>query len=381
MENEHPAVARDTTVVAAGRPLREHDQPVNVPITMTSTYFGQNPISGNDRAYGRYSNPTWDAFEETLAELEGSTLPALVYSSGMAAVAAALSLMPAGGTLIMPRHSYQGSLVLAGEEAGQSRFTLRTVDIADTAAVVHEIEKAYAPLLWLESPTNPMLEIADIQTLTRAAHDAGAIVVADNTFSTPLVQRPLEAGVDVVLHSVTKYLAGHSDVVLGALVTSRADLRERLHAYRSHHGSIAGPFETWLALRGVRTLAVRIERSQTSALELATRLQKHAHVDVVKYPGLPEDPGHERAAAQMEGFGSILCIEVRGGEAAADAVINTVQLWTPATSLGGVESLIERRRRHHGEPASVPANLLRLSVGIENVEDLWTDLDRALRAP
>ncbi|MBM7847689.1 trans-sulfuration enzyme family protein [Arthrobacter roseus] len=378
--SQHPAVARDTAVVAAGRPPREHDQPVNLPITLTSTYFGRTPISGEDRAYGRYSNPTWDGFEETLGELEGAELPALVYSSGMAAVAAALSLVPAGGTLIMPRHSYQGSLVLAQEEAQLGRYTLLTVDITDTDAVIHEIQNSQSALLWLESPTNPMLEIAEVEVLTKAAHDAGVLVIADNTFSTPLVQRPLEAGVDIVLHSVTKYLAGHSDVVLGALVTSQVDLRERLHTYRSHHGAIAGPFETWLALRGVRTLAVRIERSQASALELAGRLQQHAEVKAVRFPGLPEDPGHERATAQMDGFGSILCIEVRGGEAAADAVIDAVRLWTPATSLGGVESLIERRRRHRSEAVTVPANLLRLSVGIENVEDLWSDLDQALRA-
>lgn len=381
LENsQHPTVARDTAVVAAGRPPREHDQPVNLPITLTSTYFGRKPISGDDRAYGRYSNPTWDAFEGTLGELEGAEFPALVYASGMAAVAAALSLVPAGGTLIMPRHSYQGSLVLAQEEAKLGRYVLRTVDITDTDAVIEEIQNTQNALLWLESPTNPMLEIAEVEILTKAAHDAGVLVIADNTFSTPLVQRPLEVGVDVVLHSVTKYLAGHSDVVLGALATSQADLHERLHTYRSHHGAIAGPFETWLALRGVRTLAVRIERSQASALELATRLQQHADVTAVRFPGLPEDPGHQRAMAQMDGFGSILCIEVRGGEAAADAVIEAVKLWTPATSLGGVESLIERRRRHRSEPESVPANLLRLSVGIENVEDLWSDLDQALRA-
>lgn len=372
----------DTVVVAAGRPPREHDQPVNLPITMTSTYFGRTPITGNDRAYGRYSNPTWDGFEAALAELEGAALPALVYSSGLAAVAAALSLIPAGGILMMPRHSYQGSLLLAAAEAEQGRFTLKTVDIAETEQVldeIHALPDNGKTMLWLESPTNPMLEVAEVEVLARAAREAGAVVVADNTFSTPLVQRPLEMGVDVVLHSVTKYLAGHSDVVLGALATSSPELRQRLLTYRSLHGAIAGPFETWLALRGVRTLALRVERSQASALELAHRLESCAEVSAVRYPGLAGDPGHQRATAQMNGFGSILCIEVQGGAAAADKVINALELWTPATSLGGVESLIERRRRHEGEPVSVPENLLRLSVGIENVEDLWSDLEQALR--
>jgi cystathionine gamma-synthase len=206
----------------------------------------------------------------------------------------------------------------------------------------------------------------------------GALVVTDNTFSTPLVQRPLELGSDIVLHSVTKYLAGHSDVILGALVTSDPELRNTLLHHRSIHGAIAGPFEAWLALRGLRTLALRVERSQASAMVLAQRLDTHDGVAKVLFPGLPADPGHDRARAQMDGFGSILCIEVAGGEAAAEAVVEALRLWTPATSLGGVESLIERRRRHANEPHTVPANLLRLSVGIENIEDLWADLQQAL---
>jgi cystathionine gamma-synthase len=250
------------------------------------------------------------------------------------------------------------------------------VDIADTGAVKAQL--AGADMLWLESPTNPMLEIAELQVLAEAAHAAGALVVADNTFSTPLGQRPLDSGVDVVVHSVTKYLAGHSDVVLGAVVTPDEALRARLVEHRSLHGAIAGPFETWLALRGVRTMALRIERSQASAALLAERLLAHPAIEAVRYPGLPQDPGHERAKAQMNGFGSIVAILVKGGAEAADMVIEALRLWVPATSLGGEESLIERRRRHVNEPASVPENLLRLSVGIENAEDLWADLAQAL---
>ena len=322
--------------------------------------------------------PTWDPFEETLAELEGAALPGLVFASGLAAVSAALSLIPSGGVLVMPRHSYQGSLAMAEQMAERGELKLRTVDIADTAAVTAQL--GGADMLWLESPTNPMLEIAEVEALASAAHQAGALVVADNTFSTPLGQRPLAAGVVVVVHSVTKYLAGHSDVVLGAVVTSNEELRSKLLVHRSLHGAIAGPFETWLALRGVRTMALRIERSQATAGELARKLQQHPAVEAVRYPGLPEDPGHARAAAQMDGFGSIIAIQVKGGAAAADKVIDALQLWLPATSLGGVESLIERRRRHVNEPESVPENLLRLSVGIENPADLWADLEQALTA-
>jgi len=299
-----------------------------------------------------------------------------VFSSGLAAVIAAMSLIPAGGTLVMPRHSYQGSLLLAAGDARDGRINVRTVDIADTEEVIAALDGA--AMLWLESPTNPMLEVAELAVLANAAHRAGALVVVDNTFSTPLVTRPLDLGADVVVHSVTKYLSGHSDVVLGATVTSNPELRARLLTYRSLHGGIGGPFEVWLALRGLRTLALRVQRSMESAMELAGRLAAHPGVEAVRYPGLPQDPGHARAAAQMDGFGSIVCIEVAGGAEAADAVTEKVELWLPATSLGGVESLIERRRRQPAEPVSVPENLLRLSVGIENVEDLWRDLDQAL---
>jgi cystathionine gamma-synthase len=380
--SSHPdQLSLETVAVVAGRPAREHDAAVNPPIVLSSTYVGTGRVVDGDRAYGRYSNPTWDPLEEALSELEGATLPSLIFSSGLAAVSAALSLIPVGGVLVMPRHSYQGALVMAQEQAAKGLFTLRTVDIANNDDVIAALtgagEKA-ADMLWLESPTNPMLEVADLRVLCRSAKAVGALVVTDNTFSTPLVQKPLELGSDIVLHSVTKYLAGHSDVILGALITSDETLRKTLLHYRSIHGAIAGPFEAWLALRGLRTLALRVERAQASAMTLAKRLDLHDGVEKVLFPGLDSDPGHERAKAQMLGFGSILCVQVAGGEEAANALVEALRLWTPATSLGGVESLIERRRRHANEPDSVPVNLLRLSVGIENVEDLWNDLSQAL---
>lgn len=351
---------------------------MNPPIVLSSTFFGAGTPGNGERVYGRFSNPTWDPLEDALAQLESAALPGLVYASGMAAVASAMSLMPLGGTIVVPRHSYNGSLSLVADLQTRAGITVRLADVEDTDATVALL--AGADMLWLESPTNPMLEVADVRALASAAREAGVLCVVDNTFSTPLLQRPLELGADVVVHSATKYMGGHSDVVLGAVLTSDADLRAKLHAHRSLHGAIAGPFEAWLTLRGLRTMALRVERAQASAGELARRLSAHPAVESVRYPGLESDPGHSRAAAQMEGFGSIVAITVAGGAAAAETALAALQLWTPATSLGGVESLAERRRRHPGEPDSVPAHLIRLSVGIENVEDLWRDLDAALGA-
>jgi cystathionine gamma-synthase len=373
--SDHPALA--TVAVTAGRPDRAPGAPVNPGVVLSSTYVSQGPPRPDEAMYTRYDAPTWHPFEAALGELEGG-LPALVLGSGMAAVASAFSLVPAGSRVVVPRHAYQVTLVLARDLAERAGLDVVPVDVADTDAVRAALPGA--ALLWVESPTNPMLEVADVPALVAAAHDAGALVAVDNTFATPLGQRPLTWGADVVVHSVTKALAGHSDVVLGAVVTRDPALRERLAAYRTTHGAIAGPWEVWLALRGLRTLALRVERAQHNAGVLAERLAAHPDVDEVRYPGLPGDPGHERAARLLTGFGSIVGVRPRGGAAAADAVVAAVRLWVPATSLGGVESMLERRRRFATESPTVPEDLLRLSVGIEDVEDLWRDLDRALRA-
>lgn len=368
--------APDTVVVSAGRPPHAIDQPVNPPIVLSSTFHSLGAPGAGEKVYGRFTNPTWDPLEETIATLEGCELPALAYASGMAAVAAALSLLPVGGTIVIPAHAYNGSLSLVAELQGTLGLTVRHVDLADTEAAIAAF--AGADMAWLESPTNPMLEVADLPVLLAAARAAGVLSVVDNTFSTPLRQRPLAQGADVVVHSATKYMGGHSDVVLGAVVTGNPELRTRLHTMRTLHGAIPGPFEAWLTLRGIRTMALRLDRAEANAMELAVRLSSHPAVSKVRYPGLPTDPGHQRAAAQLDGFGAILCLEVEGGADAADAMLARLELWTPATSLGGVESLAERRRRHQGEPDTVPENLVRLSVGIENIEDLHADLVAAL---
>jgi cystathionine gamma-synthase len=356
----------DTIVVAAGRPPDVPDGPVNEPVVFSSTYHAGGPV-----AYGRDGNPTWDAFEEALGALEGGQ--ALAFASGMAAVAAVLEMLPVGATVVYPRDGYTGTRAFL-EEAPSGRFTRRPVDIADTDAVLAACDGAQ--LLWIESPTNPKMDVADIPALAAGAHERGALVAVDNTYSTPLVQRPLRLGVDVVVHSVTKFLAGHSDVVLGAVVARDAHvgtLRER----RSLHGAIPGPMETYLALRGLRTLSVRLERAQANAGELARRLAGHAAVERVRYPGLETDPGHDRARAQMNGAGFMLAFDVRGGADAAEAVARSTRLILHATSLGGVETSLERRGRWAREERT-PPQLLRMSVGVEDVDDLWDDLVHAL---
>jgi cystathionine gamma-synthase len=374
----HADLSPATVAVTAGRPATEREAPVNPPIVLSSTFVSTGKVAAGELFYGRAGQPTWEPFEAVLGTLEGSAHPAVLFGSGMAAIAAAMSLVPAGGRIVAPRHAYNVTLAYARDLATRTGAELTLVDIADTAEVVAALPGA--DVLWVESPTNPMLEVADLPALIAAAHDAGALVVVDNTFATPLVQRPFQHGADVVVHSVTKYLAGHSDVVLGAALADDDALHARLTAYRTLHGAIAGPFEAWLALRGVRTLALRLERQQANALELARRLAEHELVEEVRHPGLPGDPGHALASATMDGFGAIVGLRPRGGVTVADAVTEHVRLWVPATSLGGVESSIERRRRFPAESPTVPEDLLRLSVGIEDVEDLWRDLDQALRA-
>jgi cystathionine gamma-synthase len=341
-----------TIAVTAGRPAHEPDQPLNEPITMASTY-----VAGGDREYGRYANPTWTAFEDALGALEGGRC--LAFASGLAAVATVFDLVGLGEKVVVPRHAYQGSLMQLADLEVRGRVVVQQVDIADTDAVVAACHDA--SLVWLESPTNPALEVADLPTIITAGHQAGAYVAVDNTFATPILQQPLSLGADLVVHSATKYIAGHSDVLLGALVTGDDELHAVLKGRRDLIGAIPGAFETWLALRGLRTLPLRVERAQANAAELVRRLGSHRAVTAVRYPG----------------FGAIIAIELADGEA-ADRLTHATSLWVHATSLGGVESTFERRRRWKTESATIPESLVRLSVGIEDVDDLWSDLSCAL---
>ncbi len=360
----------ETKVVAVGRPPREPDGDLNMPISLSSTFH-----PGGPNGYGRYGNETWSALESAIESLEhGKTL---IFSSGMAAINAVFSILPIGSVVTASRNGYTGVMVVLENLVKSGHLDVRFVDVSNTDEVLAALPGT--SLLWLESPTNPALEVADLPRLIAAAKAQGCVVAVDNTFATPLLQQPLLMGADISVHSVTKYLAGHSDVLLGSVSTSDSALHKRIEDARKFGGSIAGPFEAWLALRGFRTLALRMERSQASALELATRLLTHPAVERVRYPGLPSDPHHERAKSFMSGFGAILSIDVKGGARAADRACESSQLVTYATSLGGVESLWERRHRWSIESPTIPVNLVRISVGIENVEDLWRDIDQALR--
>lgn len=346
-------LALSTRVVSVGRPDRVPDAPLSVPVTFASTY-----VAGGEVEYGRYGNPTWSALEATVGDLEGGW--ALAFASGLAAASAVMSLLPEGATAVAPDNAYSGTLSLLRERVEAGRAKVRTVEVSDTAAAVAACDGA--DLVWLESPTNPRLDVADLPALVTAGHANGALVVVDNTFATPVLQRPLEAGADLVVHSGTKLLAGHSDVQLGIVCGRDTGLRNRLDEHRRLHGAIPGPMEAWLALRGLRTLVLRVERGQENARDLAARLAAHPAVSRVRYPG----------------SGTMVSIELTGGREAADRLCATVRLWTHATSLGGVESSLERRRRWDSESPAVSDSLVRMSVGIEDAADLLADLAQAL---
>ena len=364
-----------TKVVSLGRPAHEIDAPINHPIQTSSTYIGIEPTRPGDKGYARSSNASWEPLEEALAALEGSELPGLLFGSGMGAASATMALAPIGSVIAVPSTSYSGSIAQARQLHAEGAVELREIDPVDIESTIRAFEGA--SLVWLESPTNPLLEVLDLPVLIEAAHAAGALVAVDNTFSTPLRQQPLLLGADIVIHSATKFIAGHSDTLLGVAITRDPELRARLHGKRSLIGSIPGAFDAWLGLRGLRTLSVRLDRAEETAGELARRLSERSEVTRVRYPGLPSDPGHELAARQLSGFGAIVSIEFATA-AEAERFVGALELITPATSLGGVETLAERRRRHGLEPAEVPEELVRFSVGVEHVEDLWADIAQAL---
>jgi cystathionine gamma-synthase len=348
-----PPLRPGTIAVTAGRPTHDPDSPLNTPITMASTY-----VAGGETEYGRYGNPTWTAFEDALGALEGGRC--LAFSTGLAAVSTLLDLVGQGNKVVAPRHAYNGSVMQLADLEARGRITAELVDITDTDSVVKAC--ADAALVWVESPTNPALEVADLPAIIAAGHEAGAYVVVDNTFATPLLQQPLGLDADVVLHSATKFISGHSDALLGAVVTRDDELYKVLKNRRDMVGATPGTLEAWLALRGLRTLHVRLERAQANAQELVRRMEAHPAIAEVRYPG----------------FGAMVCVVLAEGAMAADLLTRKTSLWVHATSLGGVESTFERRRRWKSEPATIPDGLVRMSVGIEDVDDLWDDLAAAL---
>jgi cystathionine gamma-synthase len=333
--------------------------------------------------YSRTDNPTRGALEECLVALEGGAR-SLVFASGMAASDCLLrAVCKPGDHVLIPDDAYGGTFRLFDKVLAGWGVTYRPVSMADAAAVRAALVERPARLVWVETPTNPLLGIADIAALGQLAKDAGALLVVDNTFASPYLQQPLALGADAVIHSTTKYIGGHSDVVGGAVVVADAGLGEQLFFLRNAVGSAPGPFDAWLTLRGAKTLAVRMDRHCQNAQRVADMLVSHPAVSKVYYPGLPSHAGHEVAAKQMRGFGGMVSFQARGGPAEAVDICGRTRLFTLGESLGGVESLIEHpaRMTHAsvaGSELEVPADLVRLSVGIEAVDDLIEDLRTAL---
>jgi cystathionine gamma-synthase len=364
-------LATESKVVAAGRPVKQADGALNPPIALNSTFHEGGPVG-----YGRYGNETWSALEEAISVLEGGRT--LLFSSGMAAISSVFSLLPEGAVIVAANNGYQGTTTLLKKLNENEKLRVRFINLANTDECLAAIPGAQ--MLYLESPINPLLEVVDLPRIIAAGKAAGCGVAVDNTLATPLLQNPLALGADISIHSVTKYLSGHSDLILGSLSTNDQALYGRLEQSRRYGGAIAGPFEAWIALRGLRTFAIRMQRSQENAMELATRLLKDPRITKVRYPGLATDPYHSLAKSFMKGFGAMISFDVNARIDQVDLMCNSSKLITNATSLGGVESIWERRRRWATESVTVPENLIRFSVGIENVEDLWADIQQAFSA-
>jgi cystathionine gamma-synthase len=373
----------DTLAIHAGQEPDPSTGAVVPPIYQVSTYK-QDGIGGlrGGYEYSRTANPTRAALEECLAALEGGAR-GLAFASGMAAEDTFVrTVCRPGDHVVIPGDAYGGTYRLFDKVLRPWGVEYTPVSLADIAAV-RAAMRPQTKAVWVETPTNPLLGIADIAALAQVAHGAGALLLVDNTFASPYLQQPLALGADVVVHSTTKYLGGHSDVLGGALVVVDTGLGERLAFHQNAIGAVAGPFDAWLTLRGIRTLGVRMDRHCANAAAVAEMLVRHRRVAEVRYPGLPGHPGHEIAVKQMRGFGGMVSFRLTGGEDAAVAACERATLFTLGESLGGVESLIEHpgRMTHAsaaGSPLEVPADLVRLSVGIEDVDDLLRDLERAI---
>jgi cystathionine gamma-synthase len=373
----------NTRAIHAGQEPDPATGAVIVPVHLTTTYK-QDGVGGlrGGYEYSRSANPTRTALQEALAALEQGT-SGMAFASGLAAEDTLLrTVCEPGSHIVLGGDAYGGTFRLISRVASRWGVEHTPADLNDLDAL-RAVMRPTTRVIWCETPTNPLLNIADIARLAEFAHEHGALLVVDNTFASPYLQQPLTLGADVVVHSTTKYLGGHSDVVGGALVTADAALAEQLAYHQNAMGAVAGPFDAWLVMRGIKTLGVRMDRHQANAARIAEFLLSHPAVASVLYPGLPDHPGHDIAARQMSGFGGMLSFRLTGGEEQALKVCERARLFTLAESLGGVESLIEHpgRMTHAsaaGSPLEVPADLVRLSVGIEDADDLLADLEQAL---
>ncbi|MER5735979.1 MULTISPECIES: cystathionine gamma-synthase [unclassified Streptomyces] len=383
MSDQHNHQNFETRAIHAGNTADPLTGAVVPPIYQVSTYK-QDGVGGlrGGYEYSRSANPTRTALEENLAALEGGRR-GLAFASGLAAEDCLLrTLLAPGDHVVIPNDAYGGTFRLFAKVVqrwGVDFSVANTSDVDSVRSAVTDRTK----LIWVETPSNPLLGITDIEAVAGVARQAGVKLVVDNTFASPYLQQPLALGADVVVHSLTKYMGGHSDVVGGALIAADAELGEELAYHQNAMGAVAGPFDSWIVLRGIKTLAVRMDRHSENATKVADFLTRHPKVTQVLYPGLAEHPGHEVAAKQMRSFGGMISFRVEGGEEAAVGVCDRAKLFTLGESLGGVESLIEHpgRMTHAsvaGSALEVPADLVRLSVGIENVDDLIADLREAL---
>ncbi|MFC5146078.1 cystathionine gamma-synthase [Streptomyces aureoversilis] len=380
MSDQH---AFETLAIHAGQEPDPLTGAVVPPIYQVSTYK-QDGVGGlrGGYEYSRSANPTRTALEENLAALEGG-VRGLAFASGLAAEDTLLrTLLAPGDHVVIPNDAYGGTFRLFAKVISRWGVEWSVADTSDPAAVRAALRPT-TKVIWVETPSNPLLGISDIAALAEVAHSAGVRLVIDNTFASPYLQQPLALGADVVVHSTTKYMGGHSDVVGGALVTADAALAEELAYHQNAMGAVAGPFDSWLTLRGIKTLAVRMDRHSANAERVAELLVSHPKVTQVYYPGLPEHPLHEVAAKQMKAFGGMVSFRVEGGQEAAVEICNRTEVFTLGESLGGVESLIEHpglmtHASTAGSQLEVPADLVRLSVGIESVDDLLADLKQAL---
>jgi cystathionine gamma-synthase len=374
----------ETRAIHAGYEPDAETGAVIPPIYATTTYK-QDGVGGlrGGYEYSRSANPTRTALEGNLAALEEGER-AFAFASGLAAEHTLLqALCRPGDHVVIPNDAYGGSYRLFAKVEDPWGLAYSTAQVADVDAMRAAVQPGRTRLVWVETPTNPLLNIGDIEALASVAHDAGALLVVDNTFASPYLQQPLTLGADVVVHSTTKYCGGHSDVVGGALIVRDLEVAERVEFHQNAIGAVSGPFDAWLTLRGLRTLGVRMDRHCDNAEQVVAFLSAHERVTQVIYPGLEEHPGHAVASRQMKRYGGIVSFRVEGGEQAALDVCGAARVFTLAESLGGIESLIEHpgRMTHSsvaGTELEVPADLIRLSVGIETADDLIADLDRAL---